>query len=404
MKERDLDRVLRELTPLVPKDEIENRTTRFQEAMRKKGIEKALLFHPPDIYYFAGSTQEGCFYLPAQGQPLYLVQKYAPRARVESPWEVVPLRSFKELPSYITLEGTVGTELDLITLTRYQRLQKLFPKAQWKDISPLIREKKGIKSPWEVETLRKAGEILVRGYIKARKLLQEGLTEMELAARIFLEMRLLGHEDGETMRSGRMEGFMGHLLSGYTGAFPSYMNAPLNGVGLSPANPTGPSLKKIGRREPIVMDFFATHMGYLTDMTRTLCIGQAPSKMREAHKVLEEMHKFLKNNLKPGTNTLDIFNGVLEIAQESPFRDYFMGYGDYRVNFIGHGVGTEIDEYPFIARGLEMELKENMVVAVEPKFLFPGEGAVGLENTYLVTFRGGEVLTPAPEELWEKHR
>ena len=79
-----------------------------------------------------------------------------------------------------------------------------------------------------------------------------------------------------------------------------------------------------------------------------------------------------------------------------------MGYGDYRVNFIGHGVGIEIDEYPFIAKGLEMELKENMVVAVEPKFLFPGEGAVGLENTYLVTPGGAESLTPAPEELWEK--
>ncbi|RLD98441.1 MAG: hypothetical protein DRI92_03925 [Aquificota bacterium] len=274
---------------------------------------------------------------------------------------------------------------------------------EWTDISPMIREAKSVKTPWEVEVLRKAGEIVVRGYIKARGLLQEGITEIELAARIFLEMRLLGHEDGETMRSGRMEGFMGHILSGYTAAFPSYMNAPLNGVGLSPANPTGPSLKKIGRKETIVMDFFATHMGYLTDMTRTLCIGQAPSKMREAHKVLTEVHKFLKENLKPGANALDIYNGVLEITTRSPFRDYFMGYGDYKVNFIGHGVGIEIDEYPFIARGLEMELKENMVVAVEPKFLFPGEGAVGLENTYLITPTGGQTLTPAPEELWEKH-
>ncbi len=403
MKEVRLSQVLEQLTPLVPKEEIERRMGTFRSMMGEGGIDKALIFHPPDLYYLTGSTQEGYLYITTQDDPLYLVQKYAPRAQVESPWEVVPLKSLKELPGILALEGPVGTEMDLITQGRLQRLSKLFPQAQWQDISPLIREAKGVKTPWEVETLRKAGEILVRGYIIARKLLQEGITEVELAARIFLEMRLLGHEDGETMRNGRMEGFMGHILSGYTGAFPSYMNAPLNGVGLSPANPTGPSLKKIGRKEPIVMDFFATYMGYLTDMTRTLCIGQAPSKMREAHKVLEEIHRFLKENLKPRANTLDIYNGVLKIAQASPFRDYFMGYGDYRVNFIGHGVGIEIDEYPFIARGLEMELEENMVVAVEPKFLFPGEGAVGLENTYLVTPRGGETLTPAPEELWEKH-
>ncbi len=401
--QRDLKEALKELTPLVPPQEIRERAARFQDLMKKGEVEKILLFHPPDLYYFTGSTQEGYFFLPAQGEPLYLVQKYAPRAQVESPWPVVPLKSLKELPAHISLDGRVGTEMDLITHNRLQRLSKLFPQVLWQDVSPLIREAKGVKTPWEVEVLRKAGEIVVRGYIKARGLLKEGMTEMELAARIFLEMRFLGHEDGESMRSGRMEGFMGHILSGYTAAFPSYMNAPLNGVGLSPANPTGPSLKKIQRKETIVMDFFATHMGYLTDMTRTLCIGQAPSKMREAHKVLVEVHRFLKENLKPGANTLDIYNGVIKIAQDSPFRDCFMGYGDYRVNFIGHGVGIEIDEYPFIARGLEMELKENMVVAVEPKFLFPGEGAVGLENTYLITPTGTETLTPAPEELWEKH-
>jgi len=152
----------------------------------------------------------------------------------------------------------------------------------------------------------------------------------------------------------------------------------------------------------VIMDFFGTHMGYLTDMTRTFCIARAPEKMKDAYKVIREIHAYLRENLRPGKNALDIYNDVLKIVQDSPYKAHFMGFGDYRVNFIGHGVGTEIDEYPFIARGLKMELKENMVVAVEPKFLFPGEGAVGLENTYLITPEGAENLTPAPEELWEK--
>ncbi len=394
--------LLTRLTPLVPPEELKKRLTRLQGLMGEKGIPSALLFHPPDIYYLGGTKQEGFLFLPQKGEPLLLIQKYPARAQVESPWQVIPFRSMKELSQHISLEDKTATEMDLIPYARLQRLSKLFNKREWEDISPLIRECKAVKTLWEIETLRKAGKLVVHGYLKAREFLREGITELELAAKVFLEMRLLGHEDGETMRNGRMDGFMGHILSGYSAAFPSYMNAPLNGIGLSPSSPTGPSRKKIKPGEMVVMDFFATHMGYLTDMTRTFCIAPIPEKMGDAYRFLTEIHLYLRENLKPGKNALDIYNGVLKIAQGSPYRDHFMGYGDYRVNFIGHGVGTEIDEYPFIARGLEMELKENMVVAVEPKFLFPGEGAVGLENTYLITSEGAESLTPAPEELWEK--
>ena len=401
MKE-NLKDMLSQLTPLVPPEELKGRLTRFQGLMEKKGVSSVLLFHPPDLYYLGGSKQEGCLFIPQQGEPLFLVHKYPARAQIESPWQVIPIRSLKELPQHISLEGKTATETDLISYAQLQRLSNLFNKGEWENVSPLIRECKAIKTPWEVATLRKAGELVVHGYFKAREFLREGISELELAAKVFFEMRLLGHEDGETMRNGRMEGFMGHILSGYSATCPSYMNAPLNGIGLSPANSRGPSRKEIRSGEVVIMDFFGTHMGYLTDMTRTLCIARAPEKMKDAYKVITEIHAYLKENLRPGKTTSSLYNDVLKIVQNSPYKDHFMGYGDYRVNFIGHGVGTEIDEYPFIARGLEMELKENMVVAVEPKFLFPGEGAVGLENTYLITPEGADNLTPAPEELWEK--
>ncbi len=78
-----------------------------------------------------------------------------------------------------------------------------------------------------------------------------------------------------------------------------------------------------------------------------------------------------------------------------------MGAGEERVTFVGHGIGLEIDELPLLARGWDQPFAKDMVFALEPKFVFPGEAAIGIENSYLVTEDGGEALTTAPETLIE---
>ena len=78
-----------------------------------------------------------------------------------------------------------------------------------------------------------------------------------------------------------------------------------------------------------------------------------------------------------------------------------MGPRGHKTSFIGHGIGLELNEPPFIADGHDYPLEEGMTFALEPKMVFVGEGAVGTENTYLVTARGVRKLTPAPEDLVE---
>jgi Xaa-Pro aminopeptidase len=87
------------------------------------------------------------------------------------------------------------------------------------------------------------------------------------------------------------------------------------------------------------------------------------------------------------------------MASQSPFAENFMGAPGYNVKFIGHGVGIETDEFPFIAKGSRTVLAPGMTFALEPKFVFPAEGAVGLENTYLVTETGFEKLTLMDEGI-----
>jgi len=87
----------------------------------------------------------------------------------------------------------------------------------------------------------------------------------------------------------------------------------------------------------------------------------------------------------------------LAAAAATPYAANFMGPPGYNTKFIGHGIGIEVDEFPFVAKGAPSVLAPGMVFALEPKFVFPGEGAVGLENTYLVTADGFETLTPLDE-------
>jgi len=77
-----------------------------------------------------------------------------------------------------------------------------------------------------------------------------------------------------------------------------------------------------------------------------------------------------------------------------------MGHGAGQVRFVGHGVGLELDELPVLS-GNDLELAPGMVFALEPKFVLPGLGAIGIENTWLVTDAGLERLTLAGEQIYE---
>ena len=102
----------------------------------------------------------------------------------------------------------------------------------------------------------------------------------------------------------------------------------------------------------------------------------------------------------PGASWGAIYDQCLALAVELGYADSFMGARGSQVSFIGHGLGIEIDEYPFIARGFtEMALEAGMAFAFEPKVVFPGEGAIGIENTFYLSNDGLKQLTYSNEEL-----
>jgi Xaa-Pro dipeptidase len=202
------------------------------------------------------------------------------------------------------------------------------------------------------------------------------------------------------MRGFNSELFYGHIFSGPDGAVPTYSDTPLGGMGVSPSFPQGASYKTIKANEPIIVDLGGVFDGYIVDQTRMFCVGGLPDDLIRAFEDMRRIQEHAKGIAVPGTTWGGVYDSCCQLAIELGYADHFMGAEGARVSFIGHGVGVELDEYPFIARGFDdYELQENMVFAFEPKVVYPGIGAVGIENTFWVAPDGLKYITAAEEDL-----
>jgi Xaa-Pro aminopeptidase len=388
-----------------PKEEIDRRIEQLQRRLEEAGVDGALIVQNTDLYYFSGTIQQAHLYIPTNGRPLLMVKKSLDRAKSESPLEaIVPLRSLKQLMKLIKEKGlkpptALGMELDVLPTNNYYLYRKLFPEVEIQDISISIRMIRSIKSKYELNLIRKAASYSDQVAKRLPEIAEEGMTEIELAGRIEAMARKLGHQGIVRMRLFGAEMFYGHLMTGPAAAVPSFLASPTGGTAVNAAVAQGPSFKRLDRHEPILLDYVFAWMGYISDHTRIFAIGQLPQELVDAHHCMLELQDRIKVMAKPGTVTGEIYQAAVEMAEELGVGNYFMGAGDDRIRFIGHGVGLELDEFPFIAAGQKMTLEKGMVIAREPKLVFPGKGVVGIENTHVVTENGLEQLTHAPQKI-----
>ncbi len=390
-----------------PKSELEQRIDNLQKYIRKINIDGALILQLVDLFYFTGTIQQAHLYVPAAGAPVLMVRKSYDRAKAESSInKILYLERPSDIPDVLITNGhalpaSLGLELDVLPTNMFFSFQGIFDNPQIVDISPEVRMIRAVKSPYEIGIMRRAAELSdqVAGWVP--NILRAGMTELELAGKIEAESRRLGHQGVIRMRLWGSEMFYGHLLSGATGAVPSFLSSPTGGVGASPAVAQGPGFKTIQRHEPVLVDYIFSYNGYLSDHTRIFSLGSLPAELKDAHAAMLEVQQMVKKLAKPGVKTGEIYNRALKKTEGLGYADHFMGVGNERVRFVGHGIGLEVDEYPFLAAGQQLELQAGMTIALEPKLVFPGKGVVGIENTHVVTADGLEQLGQFPEEVME---
>jgi Xaa-Pro dipeptidase len=391
---------------ITPATELINRIKKLQEEMAIHKLGAVLMLQNADLFYFTGSIQQGALYVPPEGEPLYFVRKDHGRARMESGLkEVVPFSSPKDIPGLLNdfnypMPTKLGMELDVIPVVVMNRFSKALGDPDVTDATPLIRSVRAVKSDYEINILKDAALIVDKVCKRAREVIREGMTDLELVAELEFTARNAGHQGLVRMRGFNNELFFGHVFSGTDSAIPTYSDTPLGGVGLNPSFPQGASYKKIRRHEPITVDFSGIFDGYIVDQTRMFSIGELPDQLTNAYNDMVAIQEHAKQVARPGVSWGGLYEECLQMACDLGHEDHFMGAKGAQVSFIGHGTGVELDEYPFIARGFnDVQLERNMVFAFEPKVVYPGLGAVGVENTFWVGKDGLKHLTFTDQEL-----
>lgn len=388
---------------ITPGEELYGRIGRFQERLRVADVDMALIIQNADLFYFSGTCQDAHLLIPAQGEPLLMVRKSYERALEESALErVVAVNNLMDvrngISEFLIGKYRIGLEMDVLPVNLFFKYKELLKPLEVVDVSEAIRKTRMIKTPYEIERIKDSARLSLEMFRQVPAFLKEGMTEVELAGRIELFMRERGHQGALRVRAFNQEAHMGHLMSGWSSACPSFFNGPTGGAGLNPSFPQGAGYKKIGRNEPILVDYATVVNGYVADHTRIFSFGPLSDKLTLAHNISLEIKRLFIREAKPGADGKILYDSAYKIAEDAGLAGQFMGYGR-GVNFVGHGIGLELDELPVIAKNYQIILQPGMTFALEPKFVFPDEGAVGNEDTFVVTESGLEQLTSNDDSI-----
>ena len=388
-----------ELLDYIPRSELEARWARVRRHMECDAL---IVLQNVGIFYLTGTTQTGVLWFPREGEPVLAVRKSHERAKVESALKnIVPLKSYSELPSIVPNPGkTLGFEFDVVPVSTYEQIVKHFKTSTPVDGSLVLRKARGVKTPYEIDCIRRAAQQLDRAFLYIPSQLREGMAEIDLGARIEFVMRKAGHQGLTRVRRFNMEMHYGAVSFGDTAAYPHSFDGPVGVRGLYTAVPAMGGRKQLRHGEPAIVDIVGGCAGYIADGTRVYSLGPLPRELQDAHAYILELNAWIEEQLRPGAIPGEIYTRILERVGKSPYGSKFMGSGENQVRFVAHSVGLELDELPVIAPKYDVPFEANTVMAVEPKIFFPGVGGVGTENTYVIREGQPERLTACPQEIY----
>ena len=382
-----------------PKNELQNRMEQFKIIMEKTYPEWdiTVIFSKINQYYFTGTMQDGMLIIPRDDEPTFWVRRSYERALNESLFNnIKPMNSYRDAAGNIDKNiETIYLETEVVPIALYNRFQKYFPFKNYKSLDKVIATVRAVKSQYELSLMRKAGKIhehvledIVPGILK------DGMSEAELAADLFKVMINEGHHGVTRFGMFDTEIILGQIGFGESSIYPSYFNGPGGNYGMSPSVPLiGSRDRKLKSGDLVFIDAGCGYDGYNTDKTMTYMFKKSlPEYAIEIHIQCVEIQNEIVKMLKPGAIPSEIYNKIMNNL-DTEFLENFMGYGNRRVNFLGHGIGLLIDEIPIIANGFNEPLEEGMVFAIEPKKGIKNIGMVGIENTFIVTPKGGECIT-----------
>ena len=380
-------------------EDLRLRISRIQKNMELSNMDALFVSSNSNIYYCAGRMFRGYVYVPRQGSPVYLVIRPA----VPECSDAINIRKPEQIADVLAERGInlppkVGVECDTLVYSDYLRLTKALGEREYVNASGLMRAVREVKTDYELSRMKEDGKHQTAAYNRISRLYTEGMTDIELQIEIERCLRLEGCLGFGRMSGNLMEINMGSVLCGDNADAPGPYDFSMGGAGVDLSLPVGADGRVIREGETVMVDMNGNFNGYQSDMTRVWSLGNISGLALRAHQVSIDILRKLETVSVPGFPVSEMVRIAYGMAEHAGLADYFMGHRQ-KAGFIGHGVGIELNEMPVVMLRSKELLEEGMTIALEPKFVIPGTGAVGVENTYIVTEKGLENITVFPEEI-----
>ena len=345
----------------------------LRDSLKEQNLFAMIITSYENYRYFSGFTGSNCTLIITDRDAILITDgRYTEQAKLQSPdFEIISkqgtLTSLVAEVLSTACGKSVGYETMKMSDYTLGKFKEALPDVKWHPIPNFALANRSLKDPSEIEHIRKAVAVADDALHLLIPQIKEGMTEREIAALLEYNMAKLGSEKCA---------FDTIVASGVRSSMPH-------------ASPTD---KKIKNGDLITLDFGACVNGYMSDITRTLWLGEPSDDLKKIYFAVKDVQAACVRKIRPGVSAKEI-----DAYQRAEFEK--LNLSQYICHSLGHGVGLEIHEAPTLSRLSDEILKPGMVVTVEPGLYVPNLGGVRIEDTVLVTEDGFEVLTQSPHHI-----
>ena len=359
------------------------RLVRAQEEMERQGIDWLIIAPSSDLVYMIGYPAHTSERLTALAAPQRGGEPFVVLPRLEAPrladrddlLDIIDLRVWDETADPIRLlvaglgdpQGLTIAVSDQMWSGFLLKLIDACPGARFVNADAVLKELRQIKAADEIAFMREAGRLTDQVWD-------------EFAATAVL--------------TGKTELEVGRILSGLMGerglGAPAFMIVASGPGSASPHYLTGD--RKIRAGDAVVFDFGGNIAGYKSDITRTLHVGEPSEEFRKVYAIVDEARKAAFAAVRPGATCESIDDAARRVITAA-------GYGEYFIHRVGHGLGLDVHEEPYLVGGNTTPLRAGMVFSDEPGIYIPGKFGIRIEDSVVCTETGGELLNNARHDL-----
>ena len=348
-----------------------NKIEIFQKRM-PEGVDAFLTTDGVTRFYLTNfKSSNGFLFITKKSAHFYTDFRYIEAAEKECVGCEVSVESYKEAVAQIIEKekiGTIAFEDELVTVAALEGLKSTFPSCSFVSVGTLVSDMMSLKTPEEMEKIRKAQEITDKAFAAVLPLLRPDMKETDVAAELEYQMKKFGASD---------KSFDTIAVSGTNSARPHGVPRPIQ-------------LEK----GFLTMDFGCIYGGYCSDMTRTVVIGKANADMKKVYDTVLQAQRAAIEAVREGMTGSELDRIARDIIYGAGYEGCF-GHG------LGHGVGLLIHEPLRISSFGKKPLEKGHVFTVEPGIYLKGKYGVRIEDMIQMTENGPLDITKSPKELIE---